>query len=138
MSEENRKAFFSKLTSHYDALQMVDDTAKAFFMLGGLAVLSALFSSWYGLVDAVIYAVGAFFLRRYRSRPAAWILLVYAAMMAFVTAARLSGAAFSADTGGASPIFALVGLWAGIRAVEATTKLQGSLSATARHPEIWD
>lgn len=135
MSEENNKAFFSKLTSHYDALAMVKDTSTAFIMIGCVAVLTALFTSLYGLVDAAVYLAGAFFLRRYESRAAAWTLLVYAGLMTCMVVGKLSGASFAAEAGGASPIFALVGLWAGTRAVEATTKLKGSLSATARNTE---
>jgi len=135
MSEENNKAFFSKLTSHYDALAMVKDTSIAFVMIGCLSLLTALFSSLYGLVDAAIYLVGAFFLRRYQSQAGAWTLLAYAGLMACMVAGKLSGATFAANAGGASPIFALVGLWAGVRAVEATTKLKGSLSATSRNVE---
>lgn len=135
---ENNKAFFSKLTSHVDALQMVDNTAKAFFLISGLSLLSALFVSVYALIDVATYAAGAYFLRRYRSRAAAWVLLAYAAVMAFLVVAEFFGAAFVAEKGRASPFLAVVGLWAGTRAVEAVTKLQGSLSAPARNHVVQD
>ena len=138
MSEQNNKAFFSRLTSHYDALTMVKDTASAFLMVGCLSVLTALFTSLYGLVDAVIYISGAFILRRFNSQAAAWTLLVYAVLTALMVVARLTGATFAAGAGGASLIFALVSLWAGIRAVEATIKLKGSLSAMAPLAEKFD
>ena len=61
------------------------------------------------------------------------MLLVYGDLMTCMVVGKISGASSEADAGGSSPIFALAGLWAGARAVEATTQLKGSLSATTRN-----
>jgi hypothetical protein len=126
MTTEKKKGSFSKIENRDDALKMVRDTSMAFYAIAGL---QAVLSYWIGLgllVDAAIYAIGGFFLRRFNSRAAAVVLLILALLSAGVTIANKAGA----DVGGGNNIIlALVMLWAGIRAVEATFKLQGRFSS---------
>lgn len=114
--------FFSKIASRDDALKVAKDTSSAFFFL---AVLQGAFAYWVGLsvmFDAVIYAVGGFFVRRFQSRAAAVVLLVLALVGAVVTFGNRVGA----NIGGGNNIFlAIIVLWAAVRAVEATFKLHG-------------
>ncbi len=132
MAGEKKKGSFSKIENRDDALKMVKDTSLAFFFVAGL---QAILSYWIGsgvLIDAAVYAIGGFFLRRFNSRTAAVILLILALLGAGVTIANKAGANLG---GGNNIILALIILWAGIRAVEATFKLHGRFSsATAPEP----
>jgi apolipoprotein N-acyltransferase len=124
-----KKGSFSKLESREDALKLVKDTSSAFFVI---AVLQAALAYWIGLsilFDAVIYAVGGFFLRRFNSRVAAVALLVLALVGACVTVANRIGANLG---GGNNFILASIVLWAAVRAVEATFKLRGKFSEKAK------
>ncbi len=125
MATEKKKGSFSKIESRDEALKMVKDTSRAFFFVAGL---QAILSYWIGfgvLVDAAIFAIGGFFLFRFNSRAAAVALLLLALLSAGVTIANKAGANIG---GGNNIILALIILWAGIRAVEATFKLHGRFS----------
>ena len=127
MAGEKKKGSFSKIENRDEALKMVRDTSAAFFFVAGL---QAVLSYWVGygvLVDAAIYAIGGFFLRRFNSRAAAVVLLLLALISAGVTVANKTGANIG---GGNNIILALIILWAGIRAVEATFKLHGRFSTS--------
>jgi hypothetical protein len=129
MSEDSNRAFFSKLASHYDALAMIEDTAKAFLIIGCLTAVTAVFTNLYGLIEAGVYLIGAVCIRRYWSRAAAAILLALSSLVTCLIFATLVGFRIDLGGGAASIIFALVGVWAGARALEATIKLRGSLAA---------
>lgn len=109
---------------------MLRDTSKVFFLIAGL---QAILSYWVGfgvLVDASIFAIGAFFLLRFNNRAAAVVLFLLALLSTAVTIANRSGANLG---GGNNIILAVIILWAGIRAVEAAFKLHGRFSP-AREP----
>jgi hypothetical protein len=130
MSEQQLKkmGLFSKIESREDALKVVKDTSMGFFVVAGLQAVLSFFVGFSVLVDAVIYVVGGFFLRRFNSRAAAVVLLLLAIAGAGVTFANKAGA----NLGGGSNIFlSLIVLWAAIRAVEATFKLCGRFSVEA-------
>ena len=56
-----------------DALKMVKDTSMAFFFVAGLQAALSFILGFEILFDAVVYAVGGFFLRHSNSRTAAII-----------------------------------------------------------------
>lgn len=117
-----KNSWFSKIESRDDALKVVKDTSTAFI---AIAVLQAIISCFGGssiLIDAIINSGGAFFLRRFSSRTAAVVLLVVAVLSFGITIANLLGAELGTGT---NILMAIVVLWAGIRAVEATFKLHG-------------
>jgi cobalamin synthase len=127
-SKEKKKGLFAKIESRDDALKVVKDTSMGFFFVAALQIVLSFFLGFFIIFDAVIYAVGGFFLRRYNSRAAAVILLILASVAAGVTFANKAGA----NLGGGNNIFlSLIILWAAIRAVEATLKLRGRFSAEA-------
>jgi hypothetical protein len=125
MAELKRKGWLSKIESRADALKVVKDSSMAFFVVAAIqAALSFLVGSSV-LIDASIYAIGGFFLRRFNSRAAAMVLLLLAALSAGVTVANRLGE----NLGGGNNVFlAFIVLWAAIRAVEATFKLRGRYS----------
>lgn len=135
MSEvkEKKKGWFAKIESRDDALKVVKDTSMGFFFVAALQAALSFLVGFSILFDAVIYAVGGFFLRRYNSRAAAVVLLILAVVGAGVTFANKAGA----NLGGGNNIFlAFIVLWAAIRAVEATFKLRGRFSAEAATSEV--
>ena len=125
VEKEKKKNWITKIESRDDALKMVKDTSMGFFVYAGIMVVASFALGFSLLIDAAIYAVGAFFLRRYNSRGAAIVLLIITSIGAVVTLANMAGA----NLGGGKNIFiAAIFAWAAIRSVEATFKLHGSLS----------
>lgn len=117
-----KMGLFSKIASRDDALKVAKDTSSALFFL---AVLQGAQAYWVGLsvlFDAVIYAIGGFFVRRFHSRAAAIIVLVLALVGAVVTFGNRVGANLG---GGNNVILATLVVWAAVRAVESTFKLHG-------------
>lgn len=128
MAGEKKKGSFSKIENRKEALKMVKDTSLAFFFI---AALQAIFSYWLGyeiLVDAALFGIGAFFLRWLHSRVAAVFLLALALLSTGITIANKMG---EMKSGGNNIILAMIILWAGIRAVEATFKLNGRFSTAS-------
>ena len=124
MSEPKPKkmGLFSKIESQDDALKIVKDASSGFFFV---AILQTAVAYWVGaslLYDAALYVVGAFFLRRFKSRVAAVGLLVLALGEFVVTVANRVGANLS---GGNNILLAGIVLCVAVRAVEATFKLRG-------------
>ena len=101
---------------------MIKDTTTAFI---AIAILQAILSFFVGhsiLIDGIINAGGAFFLRRFNSRTAAVVLLVVAAVICRYAIANLMGAGLGTGT---NILLAIIVFWAGVRAVEATFKFHG-------------
>lgn len=125
MSEENKRSFFSKLDSHYAAVEMIRDASKALWIIAALQAISALMGDKIGLVDAALNAVCAFGIARFRSRVAAGIALVFAlGTLIFAGYGMAAGGLVS----GAGALIALFALWATARALEATVKIRGTLA----------
>ena len=92
--------------------------------LGAAAVLveMAFSHGWQDLADAALYVVLGALMWRFRSPAAAFALLLVAIMRFFITVGQ------TIETGAVNRIYVLVTvvvLFASIRAVEATLKLQG-------------
>jgi hypothetical protein len=125
MAEAKKKGWFSKIESRDEALKMVEEASMAIF---AIAALQAALSYFFGislLVDAALYAIGGFFLRRLNSRAAASLLLALALVGAGVTAANELGE----SVGGSNNILlALILVWVAVRAVDATFKLHGKFA----------
>jgi hypothetical protein len=127
MAETKKSGWFSKISSREDALKMTKDTSMGFFVVAALQAALSFLVGFGILFDAVLYAVGGFFVRRYHSRAAAVILLLLAVVAVGVTFANKAGG----NLGGGNNIFlALIVLWAAVRAVEATFKLRGRFAET--------
>lgn len=117
-----KNSWFSKIESKEDALKVIKDTTTAFI---AIAILQAILSFFVGrsiLIDGIINAGGAFFLRRFNSRTAAVVLLVVATVSVGTTIANLLGAGLGTGT---NILLAIIVFWAGVRAVEATFKFHG-------------
>ncbi len=121
-----KKGLFSRIETHEDAAKMVRETAVAFLVLAGIQALIGFFLAPSTLVDAVVLAILALILWKGRSRVAALLLLVVSLGEAAVTVLNRVGVT---SQGGTNVILAVIMVIAAVRAVEATFKLRGKLSA---------
>jgi predicted ferric reductase len=128
MPDAKKKGLFSKIETRDDALKAVKDTSMGFFVIAALQAALSFLVGFSVLIDAALYVIGGFFVRRFHSRVAAVALLLLALAGAGVTVANKLGE----NLGGGNNIFlALIVLWAAVRAVEATFKLHGRFSEKA-------
>ena len=121
MQDIDKKGFFSKISSYYDALSIIKDTTKALYIIGTLQLITAVFIymkdfSFLGFSDGIITLVCAYVIRRFHSRFAALISLVFALVMI--------GIAIIQHASGSAIFLSLIALWAASRALEATIKLK--------------
>jgi len=113
---------FSRIRTREDALRVVRGAAITFYLAAGVLVLLAWLRGWQDLVDAGLYVVLGSLMWRFRSPAAAVTLLLVALMRMFVTIGM------SIETGQVIWPYAgvtVVVLFASIRAIEATLKLNG-------------
>jgi hypothetical protein len=128
MAEQQAKkpGLFSAIQDRDGAIKIARDCGNAFLMLAVLQGAIGLFLARSLLVDAAIFALCGLYIRRSYSRAAAILCLAVAAFAAVTTFANRVGA----NVGGGKNIFlAVIMLWVGIRAVEATFKLHGKFRA---------
>lgn len=124
--DTDTKSFFTKVNTPFGAIAMVRVTSKAFFMVGTLQFLMALFSwsttrSPAVFFDCTINLVCAAFIFRFHSRVASLLALTLSITSLILT--------LTIGTGGAGIILSLLALWAGARALEVTMKLHGGLAS---------
>jgi len=126
MEEKKKKArMFAKIESRDDALQTIKDTSIGFFFIAVLQAGLGFFIAPSLMVDAVLYAILAGVLLKWKSRIAAVLLLLLAAGALAMTFLNMIGVT---ALGGNNVILGLLIFWAAIRAVEATFKLQGKFT----------
>ncbi|MFC5476365.1 hypothetical protein [Paraherbaspirillum soli] len=122
--DTDNKAFFSKVETHFQALDLIRVTTKALYIIAALQLVTALLTGGTGLVDCVVNAVCAYCIRRFHSRIAAAVALLLAVATPIVALSRQGGASSIAI------VFSLLAIWAGGRALEVTLKLHGRLALT--------
>jgi len=125
VKNKNKLKWLTKIESREDALIMVKDTSMVFFVVAGFMAAVSFVLGFSLLIDAALYALCGFFLRRYKSRTAAVILFILASCGVVVSFANMTGADLG---GGKNIVLAVAVLWAAIRAVEASYKLSGCFS----------
>jgi hypothetical protein len=117
-----QNVLFTPITTGDDALQMIREASIAFFCVAALqAVVGATLASAM-LTDAVIIAVLAGILMKWRSRIAAVLLLLVSGAGLVVTVLNRLG---TMAEGGKNIFLAVIMLIVAVRAVEATFKLHG-------------
>jgi hypothetical protein len=127
VAEPTKKlGWLSTIESRDDALKVVRESSSGFFLVAAIQAALSFVVGFSILFDAAVYAIGGFFLRRFKSRVAAVVLLLLAALAAFATLANRFGEKVG---GGSNIILAAIVLWTAIRAVEATFKLRGRFAA---------
>jgi hypothetical protein len=104
--------WFSKIETREQAIQIVRIASVFYFVAAGIQVLLGLALNRMLLIDAVVFIVGGIVLRQLNSRIAAVVLLVDACVGVLLTL-----------TSGGLPFLAALGVWVGVRATDATFKL---------------
>ncbi len=124
MVEEKPKmaGWFSMIRNRDDAVNVAKDSATALFLVAGIQAGIGFLLAQSMLIDAAIFALCAFFIRRFFSRTAAVVALLMS-LVAIVTTLMV-GVAESVG-GWSNVVVALVGIWAAFRSIEATFKLHG-------------
>jgi cellulose synthase/poly-beta-1,6-N-acetylglucosamine synthase-like glycosyltransferase len=117
-----KSGLFTPIVTGEDALKMVRDASLAFFFVAALQGLLGAFLFPALITDAVIIAVLAGILMKWRSRVAAVLLLVVTAGGLTMTVLNRLGVTAQ---GGKNIILAIIMVVAAVRAVEATFKLHG-------------
>lgn len=128
MAEQQAKkpGLFSVIQDRDGAIKIARDCGNALLMLAVLQGLIGVFLARSLLVNAAIFAVCGLYIRSSYSRTAAILCLLVAAFAAVTTFANRVGAS---GGGGKNIFLAVIMLWVGIRAVEATFKLHGKFRA---------
>ena len=112
----------SRIEQKEDAVKVVKAASLAFFIVAGLLVMLSFIYGPALLIDAGAYFVLGIFLRQFKSRVIAILVLLLAIVTTVVGVGKLFGAGIDS---GIYIIVAVIVLWAAIRAVEATFKLRG-------------
>src|SRR5690606_8451023 len=120
--KEKKKGMFAKLESREDALKTNKDRAMGFFGVAAIQAGLGHFIAQSLIIDAVLYAVLAGIMLKWKSRIAAVFLLVIACFAVYMTVLNRLG---MAAEGGNNIFLAAIILWAAIRSVEATFKVNG-------------
>jgi hypothetical protein len=127
MEEKKKKAgIFARIGSRGDALKTVKDTSMVFFFIAALQAGIGLFIAPSIILDAILFAVLAGILLKWRSRISAVLLLLLGSGALVMTVLNIFGIT---AMGGTNIILATIIVWAAIRAVEATFKLHGEFAA---------
>ena len=130
MAEEKPKkaGWFSKIRDRDDAIKVAKDCGTGFFVIAAIQAAIGVWIAPMLLIDAAIFAICGFFVRRSFSRTAAIIALLLSLIGVVTTFVNKFGESVG---GGNNIILALIVLWAAIRSVEATFKLNGRYRETA-------
>jgi hypothetical protein len=121
-AKKKKSGMFGKIESREDALKIVKDTSMVFFAIAALQVALGFFIAPSIILDAVLFAILAGILLKWRSRVSAVLLLLLGSSALVMTVLNFAGVT---DAGGTNIILAIVIVWAANRAIEATFKLHG-------------
>ncbi len=120
--KKKKKGMFAKIESREDALKTIKDCAMGFFVVAAIQTGLGYFIATSLIIDGVLYAVLAGIMFKWNSRVAAVFLLVLCGFAAYITLLNRLGIA---SEGGTNIVLMLIILWAAIRSVEATFKVNG-------------
>jgi hypothetical protein len=122
MSTDNKKSWLSNIKCREDALKVIKQSSMLFYVLAGLNMVLFFIIGWISILFvAVILALGGFFLRKFYSRIAAVIMLLFALFSLGVAIANT----VSSGSGGIRIIIVMVMLLSAVRAVDAVFILRG-------------
>ncbi|WP_152604038.1 hypothetical protein [Methylotenera sp. N17] len=115
-----KTGLFSSIVNREDAEKMAKDCGQGFFVLAIIQGAVALLFAPFMLIDAVLLAVGGYFVAYKQSRVAAICMLILSLVGLVLTTLNKMGHDLG---GGNNIILSLIFTYAAIRAVEATFKL---------------
>jgi hypothetical protein len=120
-------SMWGRIETEDQALQVIREASKGFFVIAGLQALFGVLIYPPAVLDAVVYGVLGFWLRKTNSRIAAVLLLVVTAGALCVTVVNRLGGGF----GGRNIFLAAMFCWVGIRVVQAAFKVSGGARPSA-------
>src|SRR5258708_35087014 len=121
-----KRGWFSKSETREDALKVVRDTSSGFFVLAAIQGLLGYVFAPVALIDVAVLLVLGVILRKWHSRVAAVLLLLFPIPSAALTV--LNGLGLM-EQGGISMTMVAIMLLVAVRAVEATFMLHGRFAA---------
>jgi hypothetical protein len=122
-----RRGIFAIIRSRDNALHVIADAAIAFLAAAAVLAAMAFSHGLQDLADAMLYVVLGLLMWRFRSPAAAFALLLVAIMRFFITVAQTIE---TGEVNWAYVLVTIVVLFASIRAIEATLKLNGRFAAS--------
>ena len=125
MTDKKKKGMFAPIESREDALKAVKNYSSGFYVLAGMQGALGLFVAPSALIDAVLLAILATFLRFWNSRVAAFLLMTFSTIAVVVTASNSFGTPIFGGGGGKNIVLALLAFWFAIKSIEATNKIHG-------------
>ncbi|MBU3947437.1 MAG: hypothetical protein KJ882_03935 [Proteobacteria bacterium] len=126
MKGKNKKnGMFAKIETREDALKTIKDCSFGFFFVAVLQGVLGYFIAPSIIFDAILYAVFAGILLKWKSRIAAVVLLFLSCAAIIMTVLNRFGVTAE---GGNNIFLAVIIFWAAIRSVEATFKLYGKFT----------
>jgi uncharacterized membrane protein len=132
MSQNPKKnTLFSKIENATDAAKTIKDAAIGFLCVAGLQAILGVFLTPALIGDAIILAILAAILMKWRSRTAAVLLLAVTGLEAGVTLLNRFGVM---TQGGKNVFLAVIMVIAAVRAVEATFKWHGKYGGRLVQP----
>lgn len=117
---------FSIIRKRDDALRVVRGAALTFYAVAIVLVITAWYRGWQDLVDASLYVLLASLMWRFKSPLTAFVLLMIGVMRFFVTVGMLLETEQVVWT---YIIVTVTVIFAAIRSIEATLKLNGRFAA---------
>jgi hypothetical protein len=113
---------FGRIEGQEDAILLVKECAKAFYLVAGLYFIgSVLFRrNMLGLADVFLLVILTLLLTKFNSRVVAIILFLLAGVSMYNTAIIL----FGEGEGGRNIVLAVIFVWCGVRAIQGTFKYQ--------------
>jgi hypothetical protein len=123
---------FSLIRTREDALRVMRGAAIVFYIVTAVLVVTAYYRGWQDLVDAGFYVVLASLMWRFRSPAAAFTLLLIAIMRFFITVGMVLETEQVVWT---YIIVTVAVIFAAIRGIEATLKLNGRFAEVTAHHE---
>lgn len=127
-------SMFGKIETEEQALQVIREASKGFFWLAGMQAVLALLIYPAAVLDAALYAILGYWLRKSNSKVAALLLLLIALGALGVTVMNRLGV--GEGMGGRNIFLAVIVFWVSVRAVQATFKISsfGEADAGAGRP----
>ena len=125
-SDRPRRSFIFTIGTHEEAGRVIQHSSLAFMVVALIGSVTAVFSLSYArLAAALIIGLLAIALRRYKSRAVALLLLIIFSSLIFPILGNLFRSFTGLSNGAADIFFSLIIIFAAVKAVEATFKLDG-------------
>lgn len=118
-SQNFKEVWFGKIETKDLALKVIKECSNGFYCVAAFGVLASFFLGAAYLVDALLFIIFAFLLRKFKSMIVALILSLLSFLGLIFTLMNV----FKISKGGTNLLLAIMLLWMSIRAVQATFKL---------------